>query len=90
VSFATMYPTERNVGMACTGEPGGLPDKRAEWGSGSGGAAQAVARAQYLVDSRPPGRYQLAWCEEARHVGDMTVAAIALSRRAESGSPNAG
>jgi hypothetical protein len=75
--------------MPCTDEPADVPGKRSERRSTSGRAAQAVARAQHLVDSRPPGPYELAWCQEAMHIGDMSVAAIALSSRAESGSPDA-
>jgi hypothetical protein len=75
--------------MPCTDEPAEGPGKRSERKSTSGPTAQAVAHAQHLVDSRPPGPYQLAWCQEAMHVGDIAVAAIALSGRAESGSPDA-
>jgi hypothetical protein len=35
--------------------------------------AQIVARAQRLVDSRPPGPYQAKWCAEALMVGDATA-----------------
>jgi hypothetical protein len=43
-------------------------------------AADATARAQHLVDSRPKGAYPLAWCVEAMHVGDLTaIAALQLS-----------
>jgi hypothetical protein len=43
-------------------------------------AADATARAQHLVDSRPKGAYPLAWCIEAMHVGDLTaIAALQLS-----------
>jgi hypothetical protein len=43
-------------------------------------AADATARAQHLVDSRPKGAYPPAWCVEAMHVGDLTaIAALQLS-----------
>jgi hypothetical protein len=35
--------------------------------------AQIVARAQRLVDSRPPGPYQAKWCAEALMVGDASA-----------------
>jgi hypothetical protein len=76
--------------MHCTDESAELPGKRSERERTWGRAAEAVARAQHLVDSRPPGPYQPAWCQEAMHVGEMSVAAIALSRRAEGGPPDAG
>jgi hypothetical protein len=38
--------------------------------------SEALARAQVLVDSRPPGEYPLSWCAEAQHVGDMAVLAL--------------
>lgn len=45
-------------------------------------AAHAIARAQHLVDSRPEGAYQLDWCQEALHFGDLSVLAIALMTQA--------
>jgi hypothetical protein len=45
-------------------------------------AAHALARAQDLVDSRPEGAYQLDWCQEAVHVGDLSVLAISLRAQA--------
>ena len=45
-------------------------------------AVQAVARAQHLVDSRPPGPYQARWCAEALMVGDATaLVTVALANR---------
>ena len=35
--------------------------------------AEIVARAQRLVDSRPPGPYQAKWCAEALMVGDANA-----------------
>jgi hypothetical protein len=46
--------------------------------AGSALAAHAIARAQHLVDSRPEGPYQLDWCQEALHFGDLSVFAISL------------
>ena len=45
-------------------------------------AAHAIARAQYLVDSRPEGAYQLDWYQEALHFGDLSVLAISLMAHA--------
>ena len=43
---------------------------------------QIVTRAQRLVDSRPPGPYEVEWCAEALMVGDATALAItALANR---------
>ena len=43
---------------------------------------QTLARAQQLVDSRPPGPYQDWWCAEASMVGDATaLAMVALANR---------
>ena len=45
--------------------------------------AYVASRAQHLVDSRPPGPYQLKWCQEALYVGDLTaLAAVSLRRPA--------
>jgi hypothetical protein len=45
--------------------------------------AHVASRAQHLVDARPPGPYQLGWCQEALYVGDLTaLAAVALRRPA--------
>ena len=76
--------------MPSSDESAGPPDVRPEQEIASRRAAHAVARAQHLVDSRPPGRYQLLWCQWAMHDGDMSVAALALSRMAESGFPSPG
>jgi hypothetical protein len=44
---------------------------------------EVASRAQHLVDSRPPGPYQLKWCQEALYVGDLTaLAAVSLRRPA--------
>jgi hypothetical protein len=44
--------------------------------------AQAVAHAQRLVDSRPPGPYQAGWCAAAMHVGDSrALLMVELVRR---------
>ena len=51
-------------------------------GQRSAGVARAVAHAQRLVDSRPPGPYQPAWCAEAMHVGDSrALMMVELARR---------
>jgi hypothetical protein len=43
---------------------------------------EAVARAQHLVDSRPPGPYQGRWCAEALMVGDATaLVMVAVANR---------
>ena len=34
---------------------------------------QTLARAQFLVDSRPPGPYQAQWCAEALMVGGVSL-----------------
>ena len=35
-------------------------------------AVQSVlGRAQHLADTRPSGRYPVAWCVEAEHIGDL-------------------
>jgi hypothetical protein len=48
--------------------------------------ASVASRAQHLVDSRPPGPYQLKWCQEALYVGDLTaLAAVSLRRPAGRG-----
>jgi len=48
----------------------------------SAGVARALARAQELVDSRPPGPYQAEWCAEAMHVGDSrALLMVELARR---------
>jgi hypothetical protein len=53
-------------------------------------AADALARAQHLVDSRPEGEYPLALCIEAMHVGDLpAVVALRLSERVRSAMPGA-
>lgn len=45
-----------------------------------------VARAQHLIDSRPPDAYPLAWCIEALYVGDLTaIAMVAASASRLSG-----
>jgi hypothetical protein len=46
------------------------------------GVDRALVRAQELVDSRPPGPYQVAWCAEAMHVGDSrALLMVELARR---------
>ncbi len=48
----------------------------------SPGVARALTRAQQLVDSRPAGPYEVAWCAEAMHVGDSrALAMVELVRR---------
>ncbi len=49
----------------------------------SPGVARSLVHAQRLVDSRPHGPYQVAWCAEAMHVGDSTaLLMLELARRA--------
>jgi hypothetical protein len=43
-------------------------------------AADPIARAQHLVDSRPQGAYQVDWCQQAIHFGDLSVLAISSLR----------
>jgi hypothetical protein len=44
--------------------------------------AHTVSHAQRLVDSRPPGPYQLEWCQEALSIGDFTALAAAALHEA--------
>ncbi len=45
---------------------------------------EIIARAQRLVDSRPPGPYQAKWCAEALMIGDANALVMtALASRKE-------
>lgn len=47
-------------------------------------ATEMMARAQRLVDSRPPGPYDVKWCAEAYHVGDArAIVMVALANRTD-------
>ena len=48
--------------------------------------AHVASRAEHLVDSGPPGAYQLKWCQEALYVGDLTALA-SVSVRPPAGRP---
>ena len=43
-------------------------------------AADALKRAQQLVDSRPTDGHDAGWVHLAHHVGDLSVLAVTLSR----------
>ncbi|HEY2160291.1 MAG TPA: hypothetical protein VGH24_03215 [Solirubrobacteraceae bacterium] len=49
-------------------------------GTNSAHAADALTRAQQLVDSRPTDGHDAGWVHLAHHVGDMSVLAVTLSR----------
>ena len=43
-------------------------------------AADALTRAQQLVDSRPTDGHDAGWVHLAHHVGDLSVLALLLAR----------
>ena len=56
------------------------PEPKPARASSAAHAADALTRAQQLVDSRFTDGYDVGWVHLAHHVGDLSVLAVTLSR----------
>jgi hypothetical protein len=74
---------DHNVPMSWSYGPSAPHDKSGEQPTTHGSAAQAIARAQHLVDCGPESADRLTWHVEAVHVGDLpAIGALLLSELA--------